>query len=357
MLPVRLDFQLWFATFSLLAIGMVTHLSLSSDKIFSQLSFIVIGLVAAYLVSTIDSRYLPYFGPYYFALIILLLLSPLILGNNIRGANRWITLAGYQFQPSEFAKPFFILMYAQSLCRFPPRTLKNLIILLLIALTPILLIFIQPDLGTAIIFSLITLGMTFVATLRYRIIILLLIMGIIISPLAWNSLKPYQKNRIYTFINPQSDPQGEGYNTIQSIIAVGSGRLLGKGLGRGSQSQLQFLPEYQTDFVFAAYAEEFGFVGSALLISLYFWLIWRLIDLAKHSQDNFSLYLTTGTSLMIFIQFAINTGMNIGIVPVTGITLPLISAGGSSLVATLTTLGLVQSMSHKAKNTHQVEIT
>src|SRR3989338_5034256 len=211
-------------------------------------------------------------------------------------------------------------------------------------LIPLGLIVIQPDLGTALVIFFTWAGMLMLSKVKKTHLLWLFLAFLIAAILAWSSvLHDYQKQRIHTFLNPTADPQGQGYNVLQSIIAVGSGQYLGRGVGRGLQSQLKFLPERQTDFIFASLAEELGFIGSMFVIGLFFVLLLRMITVMKSARDDFGMFLVLGVFMMILFEVTVNVGMNIGLLPITGIPLPLVSYGGSSLLGTFLSLGLVES--------------
>jgi rod shape determining protein RodA len=221
---------------------------------------------------------------------------------------------------------------------------------------PALFVFLQPDLGSCLVIVFIWLGMVFAKGVKARWLVSGLAFLALFLPLSWHFLKDYQRQRIYNFLQPQNDPLGSGFNVIQSIITVGSGKIFGRGLGRGTQSQLRFLPERHTDFIFASLAEEIGFLGVIVLLSLFFFLLWRILIVAKNAADSFAYFICLGVFNLIFIQVFINIGMNLGILPITGITLPLISYGGSSLISTMICLGLVSSLSRLEEKKEIVEI-
>jgi len=212
------------------------------------------------------------------------------------------------------------------------------------------LVLIEPDLGSAIVIFVIWLGLLSVSKMNKKHLAILLLSAVVLSIFSWSFvLKPFQKERIYTFLNPSKDPTGSGYNVMQSIIAVGSGSLTGRGVGRGFQSQLKFLPERQTDFIFASTAEELGLFASIFILLMFGIILLRLIRIARQARDNFGMYLTLGIFFMLLVQVVINIGMNIGLLPVTGIPLPFFSYGGSSLLTTMLSLGLVQSVMARQK--------
>lgn len=307
-----------------------------------QFVFFLISTVLLLLAAKIDAIVLWWFAPYgYIIGTIFLALS--YLGPSIRGATRWILIGGQQFQPSELAKPLFLLAFAYFLTKYPPRQLKYVPLHLALFTVPFLLIFKQPDLGTSIVY-----GSFFLAQLLaggFSVILLLVCIGIatLSFPLLWSVLAAYQKSRIETFLNPTLDPRGAGYNAIQAMIAVGSGQLFGRGLGRGTQSHLRFLPEHHTDFIFATLVEELGFMGGLLLLVLYLLLLLRVVKPLFNAikADSKAQIYAVGLFGMLLSQTFVNAGMNMGLIPITGITLPLVSYGGSSLLSTAVAFGFL----------------
>ncbi len=270
----------------------------------------------------------------------------LVAGRVFFGAQSWFEVGLFALQPSELAKIVLIVVLAQYLGTHEEQVKRGsgLIISLLIALPFLALIFAQPDLGTAAVLVAIWLAMLFVAGVPVRHLALIGVAGIVLAPLAWGLMKPYMRERILIFLNPTSDSSGKTYNVIQALISIGSGGFWGKGLGQGTQSQLGFLRVRHTDFVFSVLAEELGFVGAALLLVFLAGLLLRITHIAARTTDPFGRLIATGVAAMIFVQAAINLGFNTGMLPVTGLPLPLISYGGSSLITTLIGLGLVQSV-------------
>jgi rod shape determining protein RodA len=267
------------------------------------------------------------------------------LGPNIRGATRWIMIAGFQLQPSELVKPVLILFFAWLISKYPPREIKNIPIHIVLFILPFLLVFKQPDLGSSLVYMSVWIAMMLGGGLSVKFFISASFILSLIVPFAWHSLAGYQRNRFETFINPYVDPKGAGYNALQSAIAVGSGQIFGKGLGRGTQSHLRFLPEFHTDFIFATLIEELGFIGGILLFATYCLLLWRLIMLMWQWNHNLFLFsYATGLFAMIISQTFINIGMNMGLLPITGITLPFVSYGGSSLLSLSISFGMLWSM-------------
>jgi rod shape determining protein RodA len=325
------------------ALSLVVLTSISPERVYQQAIMFGVGFVLFVYLSRQDSAVYKTFAPFGYVLAILMLLVTIILGTTIRGSTRWIPIGTFQLQAGEFVKPLLVLSFAFFLKKLPPKSFKNIFFNIILFAIPTLLIFKQPDLGTALAISSIWIGQIFVGGIAFWIIGAVLGIGVIFAEYLPRFLEDYQLRRLETFIDPFRDPLGAGYNVIQSIIAVGSGGLLGKGLGHGTQSHLRFLPERHTDFIFASLAEELGIVGSLLVIFCLVGLLYRLLTLATHSPSSSSRLIYIGTFSYLFFQTFVNLGMNIGIAPVTGVTLPLISYGGSSILATAITLGIAGS--------------
>ena len=271
-----------------------------------------------------------------------LVLTP--LGSTIRGTRGWFSLGWASFQPVELAKIFLIIILADIYSR-QARTInqfKHLFLIGLVALLPFILAASQPDFGSAMVLFFIWLISFFLVTKNKKHIILVLASVVLLFSAAWFFIfQDYQQDRIKAFVNPAFDPLGRGYNVRQSIIAVGAGRLTGRGLGFGSQSQLKFIPESQTDFIFSVIAEELGFVGVVMVLALFLFLFYRLYKIALLSPDDFGLFLVVLIAILIFIHSFVNIGMGLGLLPVTGISLPFVSYGGSFMVVMLILIGLV----------------
>jgi rod shape determining protein RodA len=288
-----------------------------------------------------------------------LLLLVILLGKTTKGATSWFDLGGISFQPSDLVKIVLILLLAKYLSRrhVEIANIKHLMITGIYCIIPFFLVFLQPDFGSAIIFLVIWFGMVLVSGLSKKHILLLLGSGLIISGVLWGFVfKPYQKARIANFLNPLADIRGTGYNAYQSMIAVGSGQIVGKGVGFGTQSRLNFLPEYETDFIFAAFAEEWGFVGSMLILLCYGIIFWRITRIAITGATNFETLYAVGVGIYLFSHTVINIGMNIGLLPVTGLTLPFMSYGGSHLLAECLALGILFSFYRHKKTIHQEDM-
>ena len=312
-----------------------------------QAIFIFIGLAVMFFFSTVNYQSLKSQSTMIYFLTLLILLGVLMFGKSIRGTAGWIGFGAFHIQPVEVAKLSLIIFLASFISqkKMELGETGRLIASLVLAGTMIFLVVRQPDFGSAMVLLGIWLGMTLVAGISRKKIILMLLLGLTLAFGGWFRLQPYQKDRVLNLIHPENiDPRGAGYNVIQSIIAVGSGGIAGKGIGHGSQSQLNFLPEKHTDFIFASIAEELGLFGSLLVIGLYLLMFYRMRIIASNAPDNFSYLVVVGIMLMFFVQILENIGMNIGIMPVTGIPLPLLSYGGSSLIVVLASIGILNNI-------------
>lgn len=348
-----LDFKLVLPAFFLLLVGRFILSSVAPGAYPEQFLHAGLAVVFFLLLANFDIRLLRALGPWLYALSLGLLLLTLVLGAVTRGSVRWIELGPLTLQPSEIVKPFLIVFFASLLAgRGSSRFLKAGAALLPAAA----LVVVQPDLGSTLVITAGFFGALLLSGVQFRYLGGLAAAGLIFSPILWGLLASYQKDRIIYFLNPSSDPLGGGYNSIQSMIAVGSGGFSGRGLGQGTQSQLAFLPERHTDFIFASLAEELGFLGAALVLVGFFLLFWRLVDITKRAPDSFSQALLGGIFALLFAQTAINIGMNLGILPITGIPLPFISSGGSSLVAMAATLGIASQVGSSLKDRGYLDI-
>ncbi len=317
-----------------------------------QLVFLSIGLVAFVFFAFFDYHALAKTNRIIYVIFILLLVYLIVLGSAVRGGKRWIDVGIFRFQVAEFVKISIILGLSRLLYlrRGEINSWKNIIWSFLYVLIPAGLIILEPDLGSAAVLISIWAGVIFLSPIKKKYLAILFIVGIIASGLGWKfALKDFQKNRILVFINPALDPKGRGYNVRQAAIAVGSGQIFGRGLGQGLQSENKFLPEQQTDFIFAAASEEIGFVGVIALLGLYLFLFYRLLIIIRNSRDDLGMYIAGGIFFLFFSHLIVNIGMNIGLLPVTGIPLPFFSAGGSSLVVVLILLGIAQNIAVQSK--------
>lgn len=330
-------------------ISLFLLLSTAPSLFWTQASFVIAGIIAYVIFSMIDYRL---WGKLTWLLYIfsLIALSTSFLGPSIRGSTRWIDFGFFQLQPSEFVKPFMIMIFAFLFTEKRPYNLTSIAKPLLLLLPMVFLIFKQPDLGNVIVYLTVFLALLIAAGMPWRYLIVSSLIFFTSLPLVWHILHDYQRHRIIAFLSPDADPAGIGYNGIQAMISIGSGQLFGLGLGRGTQSRLSFLPEYHTDFVFASLGEELGFIGGIVVIVFFSILFAKLLRTAAAVEDEFGQFLLIGLFMQFFIQAFINIGMNLGILPITGITLPLVSYGGSSILSTWMGLGLAASVAKARKN-------
>lgn len=311
--------------------------------VFRQISWIALGALLLLITAGISYQKFIDISYVLYAVNIILLLLVLGLGRERLGAQRWFAIGDFAFQPSEFIKISFILALANFL---GPRKgslegPKSFIFPIILLGIPFILVLVQPDLGTAFLLVPIFFAMMFIAGARVKYLITLIVLGLISAPFFWHFLKDYQKQRLLVFLNPNVDPLGAGYTIIQSKIAVGSGGLIGKGWLAGTQNQLNFLPERHTDFIFSVIGEEWGLFGALILILLYYLVIRRGFDIAYITNDMHGKLVAVGIAALLGLQITINIAMTIGLMPVVGIPLPLISYGGSSMLATFVAIGLL----------------
>ena len=345
------DWTLLLPAIVLSLIGMLTMSTFGHGASLAgrQMLWLLIALGVYLVLSAIDMRFLRrtsvVMALYITATILLVLV--LTTTRAVMGAHAWFSLGPISFQPADFAKLAIIVLLAKYLSRryVVIGDFRHIIISGAYTFALAFLILIEPDMGNTIIFSVLWLGMMLVSGISKKHLALLGIVALIAASALWfGGLKPYQRERIVSFVNPASDIHGAGYNAYQAKIAVGSGELFGKGIGYGTQSKLRFLPEYQTDFIFAAYAEEWGFVGVILLLAVYGLLFIRLAQIARASATNFDAFFTLGVLLLLAAHTAIHIGINVGLLPVTGTTIPFMSSGGSHLVLEFGALGIVTSL-------------
>lgn len=318
-----------------------------SRQLLSQAAYAVAGIGAMIALAAIDYRVIGALAiPIYVATLGVLGVV-LLAGKTIYGAQRWITLGPISFQPSELAKLAVIICLARYLAGKSDsevRSPRTLLTSLAIVLLPVALVYRQPDLGTSLVLLAIWLGTVFVAGAPLKWLALILSVPFVAFPVVWGIMHDYMRRRLMIFLAPERDPFGEGYNVIQARISVGSGGWWGRGLGNGTQTQLNFLKVQHSDFIFAVLAEELGYFGALSLLALFGALFWRCLRVALRSRDAFGRLLAAGVTSMLLFQVFINVGMNIGLAPVTGIPLPFISAGGSSLLTVFASLGVLQSV-------------
>lgn len=311
-----------------------------------QALYAVLGLVILLTIARTDYRSFKNYSAILYVITVAMLIAVNYLGTTSLGATRWINLGFFQFQPAELAKIFLIIVMAKFFAERTEemRQLKTLLLSLVYVAIPTILVAFQPDLGTALTFMVIWAAMVLVSNARKIYFLGLGLISIVSLPIVYRFLHDYQKKRILAFLNPTADPMGAGWNVNQALIAIGSGQWKGRGLGHGPQSQLNFLPFKHTDFVFAALAEEMGFLGAAAVLILFAVIIYRGIRVAMIARDYYGMYLATGICAMLFFHVFVNVGMNIGLMPVTGIPLPLVSSGGTSVIITLAAIGILESI-------------
>lgn len=345
-----LDWWLIACLICIMAIG-ITNLSSASaatGRPFAtkQALWYTVGLVGIMVLTFMDYRKLQKFVYPLYVLTLLCLLLVDIIGASAKGAQRWLSLGFFNFQPSELAKLTTIILISHLFSKTGKlnHSFKDILLPAVLLAVPFGLILVQPDLGTAGLVALIAATMVLMAGLRWTTLVLLFLSVISVLPFGWRFLKPYQKDRILSFLNPESGIKTEGYHALQSKIAIGSGQINGKGFLQGTQAHLSFLPESHTDFAFALWAEEWGMIGSIVLLLIYFMLLWRGIRIASETKDRFGALLANGVVIMLFWQISINCAMVMGVFPVVGVPFPLISYGGSSVVITLAAIGLLLSI-------------
>ncbi len=357
------DWLLILFILPIIAAGLVTMKSFipiesASDFSGKQIIWVGICFIVFFIFSFIDFGFLKRTNVlvFIFLAVSFILLLLFVLGSISNGAQSWFDFGFFSFQPADMMKLVLVLILAKYFSRrhVEIRDTKHIFISFFYVVIPLILVLLQPDFGSAIILFAIWLGMVLVSGISKTHLALVFSAGAVIFALLWMFVfAPYQKARITTFLNPLADIHGSGYNAFQSTIAVGSGQILGKGLGFGTQSRLKFLPQPQSDFIFAAFAEEWGFVGSLTVLVLYALVIWRILYIASLGATNFEILFGMGIAIFFMSHILINVGMNVGLMPVTGIPLPFMSYGGSHLLAEFMGLGILMSMRRYARSAHR----
>ena len=345
---LHIDFPLFLAFLAIFIISLTAIYSASNsnfDAAINQGIKILISIFAMALVAQFSPLTYARVGPWLYFICLVLLILVLLIGETRNGATRWLNIGITSFQPSELMKIAMPLMIARYISKgaLPPNIL-SVALSITIVLVPSYLIMQQPDLGTSILVAFSGLVVIFLSGLKKRYLAVAFTLFIAYLPFMWSSIHPFQKKRVLSFLNPESDPLGAGYHLIQSKIAIGSGGLFGKGWLKSTQGQLDFLPERTTDFIFPILAEEFGFLGVSLIIVIYLFIIGRGIMIAINAQDLFSRLLASSISLTFFVYFFVNIAMTTGLLPVVGVPLPLISSGGTSMVTIMIGLGMLISV-------------
>lgn len=353
----RIDIQLLLPVVTLVIISLTTLFSINPVFFRNQLFFAVLSGVVFFFLATVDISQLAQYRKQIYIGSVTLLIILLFIGVASRGAVRWLGLFGFGVQFSELLKPFLLLAFASYLAKQKSIAFSTFLKILAF-LTPVaFLIYRQPDLGSAMIYVLTVL----LALIFYGFPLWWFGIGILgtigMLPVIWRFLHDYQRARVLSFFHVTNDPLGTSYNAIQAIIAVGSGMFIGKGLGQGSQSVLKFLPEKQTDFIFATLSEDLGFVGALFVILAFLFLLYRLFVIFTTTKDTFYKLVVAASFSLILIQFFINVGMNIGMLPIVGVPLPFVSYGGSSLLSNAIILGIVSQIATQTHHKHTLEIT
>jgi rod shape determining protein RodA len=320
-----------------------------------QLIWIGVGVVAFLVCAASDLNFIRRTGVVVagYGIAFVLLIALLVLAHPVLGAKAWFDLGPFSFQPADFAKLALIAFLAKYFSRrhMEIRHIRTLILSGVYAAVIILPVLVQPDLGTAVILSFVWFGMVLVSGISKKHLAIVIVLGLVGATLLWFfGLHDYQRTRIVAFLNPAADIRGAGYNAYQAVVATGSGQWFGKGIGYGTQSKLRFLPEYETDFIFAAFAEEWGFIGVLLVLILYGLLLANLITIARRSATNFDAFFTIGVALLFLAHVVIHAGINLGVLPVTGTTIPFMSYGGSHVVMEFAALGVVASLARHGRS-------
>ncbi|MCI0417555.1 rod shape-determining protein RodA [bacterium] len=348
----QFDPVMFFSMLSLIGMGVLmiysaTFQSASQDLYIRQLQWCAVALVLFFILLNIDYHVLADSSLPIYVGSLVFLVAVLFFGKRISGAKSWFSLGYFNFQPSEIAKIATILFLAKYLSDETRMflVLRDFLLAGLIVLVPMFLIILQPDMGTTITFIPPLILLMFLAGMRYKWILGAILAGIASLPVFWLFLKPYQKDRILTFVDPSKDPLGAGYQIIQSKIAVGSGRIFGKGLfSKETQAYLDYIPEKHTDFVFSVLAEDFGLIGVVVTLAIYFILLMRVLSTARQARDRVGVFIVMGFFAIFFFHFVVNVGMIVGLMPITGLPLPLMSYGGSSLLSTIGAMAIIMNV-------------
>ncbi len=339
------DWPLAMLTVGINAAGMLVLASAAPNPHLwkMQIAWSGLAILAALLLQLLRKDALYRAGPWIYAVTVLMLLAVLFVGREVNGARSWFVFGPLRLQPSELAKLALIIVLAYYLRNRDFRRLGGYIAPSLLALLPIALTLVEPDLGGALVMSAIVFGVFFVRGLPWRhLLVAAALAAVVVPTVVWPHLKPYQRERVLVVLNPARDPLGAGFQVIQSVIAIGSGGVMGKGYGNGTQAQLGFIPERQTDFIFSVLSEEMGLVGAVAMLLAYAALLYRLAVMAMEALHDADRLLIAGVISLVAFQLLVNVGVTLGVAPVTGITLPLMSYGGTSLLTTYLALGLAQ---------------
>ena len=361
----HIDFPALISAILIVILGLVTMNTfgeVANSYFTKQIIWLFVSVFVLLIISFMDVRFLRRTRViiWMYGITVAILASLFVFGSVFQGSQSWFNLGFFAFQPAELSKLVLVLLLAKYFSKrhVEIKHIRHVIVSGAYAGILFLLIMMQPDFGSALIIFFVWFGMVLFSGLSKIHFVSLFGTGIVVFAILWTSVfADYQKARIMTFLNPLQDIQGTGYNAYQSTVSVGSGMLLGKGVGHGTQSRLLFLPEYQTDFIFAAYSEEWGFVGTVLLFALYLLLVFRILKIALHGESNFEILYAIGLSIFIMTHVIIHTGINIGLLPVTGITIPFMSYGGTNLLILFAGLGILFAMRRYERPVHKDYIT
>jgi len=351
-----IDWILFASVGALIIISLVTLFSVNFGFFRSQFIYLIASILVFLFFSQANFKILGNFGKPIYIVSLILLALVLFLGIEARGSTRWVEFLGFRAQFSEILKPFLAISLASYLSQKKVFNFKSLIEALALLAPIVFLIFFQPDLGNALIYVAITLATLIYVGFSFKYFLGLLVPLVAVFPLIWHFLHDYQKQRVLTFIDPSKDPLGTSYNVIQSVIAVGSGMLMGRGLGQGTQSGLRFLPERHTDFIFATISEQLGFIGTTIILICFALILYRIFIIFLNSEGSFAKNFSAIVFFSFLTQIFVNIGMNVGIIPIVGVTLPFVSYGGSSLLSNFIFLGFLFSAVRSTKDKNVLEI-
>ena len=357
---LKIDWIMFFSVVVIAILGLLTMASYVSDDTFikKQIIWLIISIIIFFILSFFDYRFLNktkvVVSMFFISIAVLFILF--VLGHTAKGAESWFQIGGLSFQPSDPIKLVLIVLLAKYFSKrhVEIANIRHILVSGFYALSFFILVYFQPDFGSALIIFLIWLGMILVSGISKKHLLAVFLIGAAAFSILWiYGLKDYQKSRVINFIHPLSDIRGSGYNAYQSTIAIGSGQLFGKGIGYGTQSKLKFLPEYRSDFIFSTYAEEWGFVGVVLLFLIFIIFIWRIIANAYFGATNFEILFGLGLAILFMSHFLVNAGMSLGLMPVTGITFPFMSYGGTNLLTSFVGLGILMGMRRYRRDAHK----
>lgn len=352
----QIDFLLLFPALVLVAISLSTLFSINPSLFRQQSIALTLALIGFIIFSKIDLNVLALSSKFIYVLMIIFLALVLILGVEVNSARSWYDIFGVRLQISEISKPFFVSVLSAYFAQNIKKSLFRFIGFFAVIMPVFFLIYRQPDLGTGIVFFTTSFMVFLLAGFSKRYILGTLVSGLAILPIIFLTLQGYQKQRILTFLDIASDPTGASYNAIQSLISIGSGGIIGKGFGQGTQSLLRFLPEQHNDFIFATISEDIGFIGSLSVLCLFAFILVRIYQIGLRSKGKYEFYVCAGVFGIYFFQILFNVGMNLGLMPVIGVTLPFVSHGGSSLVASFIALGMISNIAYENKKRRSMEM-